>query len=183
MRLSKSGSLSKSFIQANSFTTKHMCLETGPECLQSACVFYPYNFHLVRICRITSVQNRGTSRRKKRSLVLGAQPSHAPTFIQVPHLLTWTRYIPRCWKAYMKSRTCFKLHLSILILCWSSFWLFVCGPISSDLLSQSLNLLYRPLAWITNAVSSDIAWIIQSLKVFHCPCLRSHSPKPPSIWL
>lgn len=127
--------MSRPFIQTNPFTTEHMCLKSGPEFLQSTCVFYPYNFHLVEelVCRIEELRKeiRGTVPYR----VLGAQPSNATAFIQVSHLLTWTKYIPRLlerciWKAsptsnffspcllHAEVHSCFCHVTPLLQICW-----------------------------------------------------------------
>lgn len=46
-----------------------MCLKSGPESLQSACVFYPYNIHFVRICRITTMHRTEELREERRDIV------------------------------------------------------------------------------------------------------------------
>lgn len=161
----KSGSLSKSFIRANPFTTKHMCLKLGPESLQSAYVFYPHNFYLMRICRITSACRReGCIEENKR---------HNPLYQEFSS-------IPRCWEGVYEEQHLLEIssHNTYSML---KFILLMCGSTYSDLLNQIFNLLYRPLAWMSNVILSDIAWTLQSLKVFQFLCLDSLSLKTPLL--
>lgn len=153
----------------------HMCV-----CIH-VCVFHPHNFHLVRICRTTTMYRIEGLREEMRAESWCSKPScsafkHTCLHPGGLHHLPWTRYIPGAEKETHEEQPLLQMSpfntYSMLKFILASG---TCGPTFSDLLSQILNLLYKPLACIINTVSSDTAWTLEPLKVSHFPGLGSLS--------
>lgn len=166
-----------------------MCLKSGPRSLQSkhahvcvhTCVCVSSTQISLRICRTTTMYRIEGLREEMRAESPCSKPScsafkHTCLHPGGLHHLPWTRYIPGAEKETHEEQPLLQMSpfntYSMLKFILASG---MCGPTFSDLLSQILNLLYKSLACIINTISSDTAWTLEPLKVFHFPGVGSLS--------